>query len=177
MPKVKWGGDISVEDIDSAESGFTPYSGDIPTPGVYRFTLRHALQGKSTQGNPKIKWVWILDGSWKKEHKKYDGCPVFDEMPMTASSAFRAKAICAALGVSAKDIINNTVTDEDGYLTKIGKQTIEEGLEVYIAVKQENDPDYGKRLRLNGGGYLPLDDAEDAEEDAAESAEDGPDPF
>lgn len=161
MPKVKWGGDISPEDIDKAENR-GGYAGDVPPAGTYRFKLRSAKQGESGEGNPKLACLLILDGSWKKEHKQYDGCPLWDHMPVTKKTAFRVKAFCDALNISSSDFYNKTVVDDEGVVQKIGKLTIaDEDRLVVVSVKQEKNEEYGARLVLGRSGYLPFEEESD----------------
>lgn len=165
MPKAKWA-DISTDDIESAESsGRQPYEGSLPKAGVYRFRLIQAKQEKSQGGNDKLRTGWELDGSYKTEHEKYNGAPLWDHMPVMQSTAFRVKALCLALGVTSKDFYGATVTDEDGVVTKMGSRVFKDrDVFCYINVMVETDPD-GQRedqLKLRGVGYLPKkDDDED----------------
>lgn len=165
MPKVKWDSGITASDIDDAElrQGFVPYSGPMPKAGVYRFRLSSMKVGVSSSDNPKLVSIWHLDGSWKPDHKKYDGCPLFDHMPVTKETAWRSKALCAALGVSSVDFTNKVVKDADDNVTKIGKLTIDGDVVVYANVRvQKATGEYDERLQL--AGYLAQPD-EDEDED------------
>jgi hypothetical protein len=183
MPKAKWGsGDeaLTAADIDGAQSnGFTPYSGPIPPAGLYKFVVKQMTQGTSGAGNPKLQTVMELAGDWKSNHAKYDGCPLFDNMPVMKSTAFRVKAFCEAFGLTSKEFYGGILTDEKGKVTKLGSLGDPAGLEVYVSVSKRAATDqYPESLQLNGTGYLPVDDddAEDAAED--ETADDDTDaPF
>jgi hypothetical protein len=179
MPKAKWGsGDeaLTAADIDGAQSNqqFTPYLGDVPPAGLYRFVIKSMTQGTSGTGNPKLLIISELDGSWKPNHAKYDGCPLFDHMPVMKSTAFRQKALNEAIGATGKDFLN-MILDEKGKVTKYGSIGDPAGLLVYISVKRstptEKYPD--PSLQLNGTGYLPVDD--DDVEDATEATDDADD--
>ena len=172
MPKATWG-DFSSEDIDKAEQreGFTPYSGLLPRAGLYRFTAKFMKKGVSSTNNPKLQILWELDGSWKPEHKKFDGCPLWDNMPVVKSTAWRVRAFCEALGLSSKEFHSRIITDDDGKVTKLGSLGDPAGLQVYVNVSQRPASEgYDASLQLNGSGYLPIDD--DDVEDAAEAADD-----
>ena len=173
MPKVKWGGDIDQNAIDEAESRGAEYTGPIPPSGIYRFKLRWAKQDESGSGNPKLTSLLLLDGSWKPEHKKFDGCPLWDHMPVMGKTAFRVRAFCDALNVTSKDFMNKTVVDDDGMVQKIGSLTIaDQDRLVLVKVKFDKDEEYGERIILaKGGGYQPF--KEDEDEDEADS--DSPD--
>jgi hypothetical protein len=179
MPKATWG-DFSADDMTNAEvrEGFAPYTGPLPRKGMFRFTLKVAKKGESQNGNPKLLLVWELDGSWKPEHKKYDGAPLFDHMPVMKSTAFRTRAFCDALGMPYKEFQNGIIVDEDGKVTKLGKTLGDPaGLQAYINVTQRPaEGDYDASLGLNGTGYLPIDDAPDDEDaDDADGDDEGDD--
>lgn len=177
MPKVKWAGDLDQGAIDSAETRTGGvYTGPAVPAGVYRFTLQAMKTGESKEGNPKLQMIWKIDGSWKPEHKKFDGAPLFDHMPVTKSSAFRAKNLCAALGISSADFMGKMVADDDGAIIKIGKLKIEKDVtEIFANVKKRKSEDYGDGIELIS--YLePAEDDEDSDEDS-DGDEDGSDPF
>lgn len=170
MPKAKWGsGDqaLTAADIDGAENrGFSPYAGEYPRSGLYRFTIKRMKQGTSSAGNPKLQIISELDGTWKPEHKKYDGCPLFDNMPVMKSTAFRVKAFCEAVGMTSKEFYAGIIVDENGVVTKLGSLGDPAGLLVYINAQYVAPADgYAEKLQLNGTGYLPVED-EDEDEDA-----------
>jgi hypothetical protein len=177
MGKIKWGGDIEQSDIDNAEVREGRYIGEIPPSGVYRFRLKSMKVGESNSGNPKLQMFWVIDGSWQAGHKKYDGCPLFDHMPVTKSSAFRAKALCAAIGVSSADFTNKVIADADGYVTKIGKLAVNEDLTVFAAVKKDiSSEQYG--ARLTDPSYMAPPDADDDDDtDGDDDADDDDTPF
>jgi hypothetical protein len=173
MPKAKWSNtDLTPDDINNAEQKDGFYAGPLPPKGVYRFKLRTMKQGVSGSGNDKIVVLSILDGSWKPDHKKFNGCPLFDHMPMGKESAWRSKALCAALGVSANDLLNKTIIDDDGYITKIGNKAIKEGMPLYISVRTEKQEDYDPALKLNGSGYMEAQDAIGDDEGDGDAAPD-----
>jgi hypothetical protein len=175
VPKATWG-DFSSEDIAGAEKreGFAPYSGPLPRAGLYRFTLKFAKKGVSQGGNPKLQMLWELDGSWKPEHEKFDGAPLWDNMPVMKQTAFRVRALCDAIGMPFKEW-GTMLVDDDGKVTKMGR-TIGDpaGIQVYANVTRRPASDgYDESLQLNGTGYLPIDD--DDVEDQDESADDADD--
>ena len=182
MAKIKWGvgsGEaLTAADVDSADVGFTPYAGDIPPAGVYRFTLKRSkFTTFESSGNQGLTNLFELDGSWKAEHRKYDGCPMWDRVTFTKAAAGFVKAFAEALGVSSRDILNNVITDDEQLVTKIGaKKIADQDLVFYINVKRgrqtSEDP---WRLERQGAGYLPLrEDADDEADDEADG--DGQEP-
>lgn len=167
MPKVKWGGDLTADAINEAENrGGGDYEGKIPPRGVYRFKLRFSKKDKSKENNPKLVSLLVLDGSWKKEHKQYDGCPVWDHMPVTGKTAFRVRAYCDALNIPADDFMGKMVIDDEGNVQKIGKlQIADKDLLVYATAKPDKNEEYGERLQLVGFQPFRDEDADDSGDD------------
>lgn len=187
MPKVKWGGDLDQEAIENAEGRSGDYTGPLPPAGIYRFKLRYSKKDQSKEGNPKLVTMLVLDGSYKPEHKKYDGCPLWEHMPVSKKTAFRVRAYCDALNIPAADFMSKMVVDDEGYVQKIGKLVIaDKDLLVLVKVAVEKSDEYGDRLGFGkSGGYLPFKEDDDEDEDAegdgedgdGDDTEDGEDPF
>lgn len=166
MPKATWGSDIDADEIESAV-GFTTYAGDIPKRGVYRFKLRRLKQGKAKSGNPKVSFMGLLDGTYRGDHKKFEGCPLFADVAVIKNQAAKLKALCAGLGVTAADFLNKSVVDEEGNITKIGVKKITEGMLVYVSTHVGHDLNGEERLETAGDGFLAApDDSDDADADA-----------
>lgn len=166
MPKAKWGaGDkaLSAGDIDGAERSETrqKYSGELPRGGTYRFVIQSVKQAESAAGNAKALIFSTLDGSWKPNHAKYDGCPVWDHLPIHVTE--RLANFCDAIGATGKDFAEGTLVDENGYVTKIGRVGDPKGLMVYINVKkQAGTQEYpDPSLKVDFNGYMAVDPADD----------------
>jgi hypothetical protein len=173
MPKVKWGGAevATASDIDNAEMGFTPYAGDIPPNGVYRFRIERAKQEIFGSGNHGLKVLLTLDGSWKPAHAKYDGCPVWTNVVNTKAAAAFVRAFCEAIGVTSAHFLNATVVDTDKVVTSIGPVKVAgQGLIVYANCKRGKYEEDGP-WRLEGVGTTFIKAPAGADE---ESAPDGP---
>jgi len=171
MPKATWGSDLDEEAIESAESRGV-YAGDLPPAGVYRFKLKTLKKAKSKQGNPMVRFFGVIDGTWKDKHAKFDGAPLWVDTAVMESTAWRIKALVQGLGVTAREFMASTVTDDaepEANIIKIGKKKISEGLEIYVNVKKE-DGENGERLTVVGGGFIP---APDKDEDEAAAADEG----
>lgn len=183
MPKVKWGSDIDADAIESAENN-QGYTGPLPPSGVYQFKIKFMQKTLSSKNNPMVKVLLLLNGEYKPEHKKFDGCPVWEQIPVMASTAFRVRELCDALNISAADFMNKTLVDEDGNIQKIGALKIaDQDLLVMYKAQQEHSEEYGERLSRpkKGPGFLPFKEEDedsdgDEDEDADEDAEGG-DPF
>jgi len=179
MPKVKWEAAaaddaLTASDVDSAESGFTPYSGDLPPAGVYRFKLKRVKVETFGTGNMGLKVLMELDGSWKDAHRKYDGAPVWANVVFTKGAAAFVKAFGSAIGVTSAALLSNVVTDEKDLVTKIGTKKITEDTVVYANIKKgRQDAESDWKSELNGTGFLPAPVASDAADEDEGSA----DPF
>jgi hypothetical protein len=178
MPKAKWGaGDdaLTAADIDGADRSETRkrYSGELPRGGTYRFIIQSIKQAESKTGNPKALIFATLDGSWQPNHAQYDGCPLWDHMPVMKSTAERVANFMDALGGSGKDLFN-AITDENGYITKLGSVGDPKDLMVYINVKKDKQDGYDESLKVDYNGYIAVDD----DDSAAAGADNGePAPF
>jgi hypothetical protein len=120
-PKVTWG--INEDTIADAESRqFVPYDGpELVHRAVYRFAVERIRRETSRAGNPMITLLLLADDD-RDGKKEYNGAPVWDRVPVMASTAFRVRAFCDALGVTYKDFLTKTVTDgtEEDNITAIG---------------------------------------------------------
>lgn len=166
MPKAKWGsGDnsLTAEDIDGADRAEVTarYSGEIPPSGMYRFTIERIKQDKSQAGNDMLNVRLSLDGSWKPNHKQYDGCPLWDRIPLMPSTKQRVANFMDAVGGTGKDIFN-AIVDEDKYITKFGSLGDPAGILVFVNVKHvAADGTYQAKLETHFASYLPVLEGED----------------
>lgn len=165
MPKIKWEAAdddqiLTADDIDSAEDSYEAYAGDIPPGGVYRFKWGRAKYTEFGTGNQGFNIRLSLDGSWKPDHKEYDGCQLWDRVVMTKAAAGFVKSFAAALGVTSSDLISKVVVDEEGYVTKIGSKTIDEDIRLYVLVKRGSYNDE-PRLEKSGTGYQIVEESGD----------------
>lgn len=176
MVKAKWSAtDVTADDIDNVEEDeFQPYDGPTPPAGVYRFILRYSRKRVSSKGNDMIENLLILDGSFKPEHKEYDGCPVWDYITIKKSTAARVRSFIDALGVSSSDFLNRTVVDEEDRILKIGSVKIADAnLKLMVNCELE-DSELGQRLRPRFRGYIPKRDENESvmqEEEEGEEEE------
>ena len=179
MPKAKWGaGDqvLTNADIDGAErtEARKRYSGELPMGGTYRYVIQSLKQGESKGGNPKLTVTALLDGTWMPNHKQYDGCPVWDHIPVMESTKTRVANFLDAIGATGEDLLDKCVVDENGYVTKLGRIGDPNGLMVYITVKRKKTtPEYpNPGLEVDFNGYIAVDD----DGDGAAPTADGEDP-
>jgi hypothetical protein len=163
----KWGSAISEADIKNAEANTGLYGGEMPSAGVYKFIVQTIKQARSEAGNDKDIVFARLDGSWRPAHKEFDGCPMWDHLPVMASTAWRVRALCDALGVTYAEFLAQKV-DKEKLVTKIGKLT-PKGAEIWVNVRVDDSGD-SPQLKPNGGGYVPIGSV--PEDKAAEASAD-----
>lgn len=168
MPKAIWGaGDnmLTADDINNAESpeSRTRYSGEIPPGGTYRFVIKSLHQETSSKGNPMVRVIAELDGTWQPNHAKYDGCPVFNYITLTKANAPQVRNFLEAIGATPEDLMNKSIVDENDFITKLGSVGDPAGLLVYINTQRSKPTtEYpNSRLEVMYAGYLPVNEVED----------------
>lgn len=178
MPKATWGaGDnpLTADDIEGAESPESRprYSGEVPPGGTYRFTLGRLKKDRSSNGNDMIRIIAFLDGTWKPNHKQYDGAPLFTQVTLTKANAPNVKNFLEAIGATSKDLMSGTIVDEGGYITKLGRVGDPQGIQVYITVKQsKRTAEYpNPRLETDYAPFIMVDD--DGDDDLGPADDDG----
>jgi hypothetical protein len=179
MPKATWGsGDqaLTAADIDGAERPEVTarYSGPLPPTGMYLFTIQRIRKVKSQNENPMMNVRLALDGSWRSNHKQFDGCPLWDRIPVMDSTKQRVANFLDAIGGTGKDLMTGTIVDEEGYITKLGAVGDPEGIQVLVNVKYvAADGQYGAKLETFFASYLPYDgeSADPVEAGAADGVE------
>jgi hypothetical protein len=183
MPKAKWGaGDnmLTADDINNAEvpETRTRYSGPLPPSGTYRFTIQSLKQGVSDAGNDKVTAFVTLDGTWKSNHKQFDGAPVWQHLALTQANAPQVRNFLDSIGATPADLLNGSIVDENGYITKLGKVGDPVGIQVYGTVQHSKVtaqyPD--KRLEIAYAGWLMVDDEGDSADAAGPAGTDGEEP-
>lgn len=174
MPKATWGaGDnpLTADDIEGAERPEvrTRYSGPLPPAGTYRFTIRRMKKQVSAKGNDMIVVRAELDGSWKPNHKQYDGANLFDNVVLTKANAQNVANFLDAIGATSTDLMKGVIVDDAGYITKFGRLGDPEDIQVYITVQQSRPTAEFPNPRLETG-YAPylMVDEEDGEGDGAD---------
>lgn len=170
MPKATWGeGDnpLTAEDIDGAErpEARARYSGPLPLAGTYRWTLLGLKKEVSSNGNSMVRVMAELDGSWKPNHKQYNGAVLFDRVTLTKANAPNVANFLDAIGATSADLMNNSIVDEDGNITKLGRVGDPAGIQVFITVKQSKVTPQYPNARLETG-YAPYIMVEEGDDDA-----------
>lgn len=177
MPRVQWSG-LGADDVDGfdRDSQIKPYAGPVPPDGMYLWAIK-VLQHREgdRKKNPQLRVGLELvprAGTDYKHERKYKGYFTMDFIPMADNTAFRYVPLLDVLGVTGKDLINNTITDEDGNIKKIGSYRHDGRTLVLAQLVQELDQNGNAKAQKNirGGGYY--EPPEDAELDDDELPED-----
>jgi hypothetical protein len=182
--KFKWGTLQEAAEIDGWEPDedgpqFKTYDGPRPPKGVYRFKITRMEGGTSSGGFRQMIVHLELDGSWKPEHAKFDGYYMRDYVIVKGDTGFRVKPLLDALGVTAKQMYNNTIAvdnpnDENTKLIqKIGAVSIPDSLVIGNIWPDKNKPQYDRIKYLRGAS----DDADGSGDDGGDDSGDADPPF
>lgn len=121
MPKANWGVSARVIDDWDRSSQYTPYDGPIPRDGVYAWHIKSFRYVAGTKGKyPQLR-VGLELFPRVRADEKYDGFYTMLFLPITEATAFRYVPLLDALGIRSRDFEDNTITDSDGNITRIGK--------------------------------------------------------
>jgi hypothetical protein len=167
VPKVKWGKGLTADAIDNASDSGQVYEGKIPPAGVYTFEIRTMKYiAKNSNGNPMVSFMLLMDDP-RKEMKEFAGCPLFSQIVVVEQNDWRIKEFTRSLGISARDFLDNCVTDENGAILKFGALKVAgAGLHVKVNAKREPTRDDPDTYRLDVKNFMPLRKAEDSEAEA-----------
>lgn len=169
MGKVKWGGGISqgaIDEVDT-EKQFTPYDGPTPPAGVYRFNVKVLKTSTSSNNNPQLViGLELVPRSDIPEQRRYKGFFLMDYITVLDSVAWRLRPFLDAVGVTSKEFVNGTVTDEDSNVTKIGKKVVKGTM---VAVSIKNGQDQKGNARMEVAQYIPVVDGD--QDDSADDTD------
>jgi hypothetical protein len=158
-------------DVTDVEE-FSSYAGPTPKRGVYESRVQSAEFGPSSGGKDMFTIIVRID-SKKKEHKKYNGCPLWQYTVIGDLSEDymkrNLKGLLKAFGAPEKGAL-----DPEAFCKKI------DGKPVRVIVKNEM---YNDEMTAKANGLLPIsaeddedeDDDEDIEEDEDDEAEEADD--
>jgi hypothetical protein len=168
MPKVRWGVTGSqVDQVEVEERGqdFEPYEGPVPPKyTILDMNVERIEATKSSNDNPMVKLLLICPGDGKQA--KYKGLPIWDQIVVVEQNDWKIRQFLDAIGAEGKDW-DNTVTDADGNITKIGRIKTDD-LSVRVSTKRGVNLDGDPRAEV--GRYVTLrDDEEPGAEDTGES--------
>ncbi len=155
MPKMKWGSGVTADTINNAEEkGITVYDGPLPPKGVYGWDVKFLKTGETSNKNPQLIIGLELNPRDREDHQAFKGFFVQDFIVVKDTTAWRLKPFLKALGVSAKDFLENTVTDEEGRVTKIGTLDLTKRAPGIIAMLQVNRGQNKEQYPREVGSYV-----------------------
>jgi hypothetical protein len=187
VSKVKWGGDwldALENESDDEGAGYEPYEGPRPPKGVYLAKVR-MQQSESSNGNDQVIVHFNLVGSWKPEHRRFDGYYWRDYLTFTEKTGFRTRPFLKALGVTPREFASQTGADENGTIRQIGKKKFTEEFYLVVGIRPDtkNNADYEQTRYLRTPsadelkGGAPADTSADALPEPAEDQDALPTPF
>lgn len=167
MPKANWG--ISASDVDEydREDLYTPYLGDPPPSGtVYLWTIKKMTAVPATEDKtPQIR-VGLQLKPRNKAQQKYKGYYITAFVHISDKTKWSYIPFLDALGVSGRDFVNRTITDESGNVAKIGAWK-NDGKQVIAAQLNDNDPEFASKnpKKIGWMGEAPEGSVSDDDED------------
>ena len=136
MPKMKFGVGNNV----STDSGFTPYEGPLPKPGVIypvvqkTATIRLTGENSKNPGTPYINTMWEIESGECKGYTAWHRLiPGEHEIQQTRIAQYM-QAVC---GKNAADIVHDDVED-GGKVKKIGGRS-PEGVKAGMTFQRKKD--------------------------------------
>ncbi len=119
--------DLKGSGVDlNKSSGFEPYEGPLPRPGVYAATIRSCKIRISQAGNPYFNILFEFGNQNKEEKQAYKNFPLWDKIVPGDSDIQKERVAKFLHAVSGKDPsnVNVAVTHDEvtdgGNVTKIG---------------------------------------------------------
>lgn len=169
MPRANWGIEASDVDEFDRDSQYKPYLGLVPPDGVYVFLLKKLqFVAGTNQKNPQLRTGLELVPREGAKEDEFDGYFIMDFLPISQKTQFRYVPLLDALGVTGREFIDRTVTDEEGNIKKIGKwrNTGEEYL--FALLKTGTDQNGEPRKEVGWYGEYTEDYDEDDVDDEEE---------
>jgi hypothetical protein len=183
MGKVKWQTSGSVVDeveVEDRET-FEPYDGPIPPKNtVLRVAVKFARIATGVDAfksdNNGIRLLLEVDEPKSSPKARYNGCPLFEQLVDTESSAFKIRQFLDAIGATGKDWDNTQATkDENEHwnVTKIGRIKMD-GLTLRVQTKREV---YQGEEQAKVARFLPIGEEREAQGSGDSDAGDDEPPF
>lgn len=171
MPKVSWS--VSGSEVDEHEAGDERefYSGPMPPKGVYLCDVEEVEYVKFSTGSKGLKVRLAIAETGDK--KRYNGCPVWENVVDGASTTFRIRQWLDAIGATGADW-EKTMIDSDNMVTKIGRVTIK-GLQVRAFLTRGQNNSGEDRMEVSR--FLNKSSAADDSGGSDDGDDDGDAPF
>lgn len=170
MPKVNWG--INAETIDNfdRDSQFKPYDGPLPPDrAVFQFRVKQVKYIAGTrEKNPQLRaGLELVPRRSNPDDRRYKGYYITAFMAITERNEFAYVPFLDALGVSATDFTNRTISNEQGDIKRIGRWQNDGKTLIRAQIK---DGSYNDKPTKDIGTFLvanddDVDDGEDYDDD------------
>lgn len=176
MPRARWG--IRAGDVDDfdRDSQYSPYTGPTPPNAVYEWLVKVLKYIPGTRDkHPQLRvGLELVPREDNRDERQYAGYFCMAFLPITEKTAFRYVPFLDAIGVSGREFIERTVTDEDGNIKKIGAWR-NDGKEIILAQLADGvDQNGNTRKEITWFGAASDDEAEEDEEYDDEEIEEEP---
>lgn len=118
MPRLKWGKNTNFKELNDADyepserNQREPYEGPTPKSGT---VLEGTIDGLWVTDFPSgqgFKVVFIAEGN-KGEKSKYNGCAIWENLPLTPQQKWKWQPFLDMLGVTLKDVYNKVIVDDE----------------------------------------------------------------
>lgn len=122
MPRVRWG--IKSSDVDDfdREQQYKPYMGTVPPNAVYQWQVKKVQSVAGSRDKyPQLRVGLELIPRKGRDEGDYKGYYLMCFLPITEKTSFKYTPFLDALGVSGDDFVENTITDQEGNVKKIGR--------------------------------------------------------
>lgn len=184
MPKIKWGdAEPDWDELDDAEyeegEGYNRYEGPVPPNNtILSGVIKKVWAAESQAGNSMFKVLFEAEGN-TGDKKKYDGCPIWDNVVWTPQTKFRWQPWLDALGLTLREVRGKTITAEDDDnvgtpIMRIGKVKFSDGVAVRVVTKRES---YQGEPQARIQEWMSPGDPDSEEDDEEDGEEDDDAPF
>lgn len=165
MPKVNWGIARGTIDRFDRSTQYKPYDGPIPPAAVYRWKMKK-VQYVAASGtkNPQIRLgLELIPRS--KEDKRYATYYIMAFLTISEQYPGFYVPFLDAIGVTEREFLSGTITDEEGNIKKIGNWRNTGNLHIKAQLRDSSDQNGNPKKEI---GYI-LADSEEVIDDEDDS--------
>jgi hypothetical protein len=129
MPKLKVDdNEMNVKELEDAEFNedgggqYEDYDGEQPPKGTllggylkkvwWTYTQEREVNGETVGGDPMLKVLFVASENTGEEDE-FNGCPVWDNIPLTPGAKFKWAPLFRVLGLTIRDVKTKTFVAED----------------------------------------------------------------
>lgn len=173
MPIANWG--IQASDVDEfdRDSQYKPYTGPIPPDAVYNWRIKVLKFIAGTkQKLPQLRiGLELVPRSGSEE--KYADYFVMTFPPVSEATRFRYVPFLDAIGVTGREFVKGTKTDQDNNIVKIGRwrNTGDEIIAAQLKTGEDQNGDARKEIGWMGEAVEDYEDDSDVDDEDYEDEE------